>query len=213
MNLKDLITIIPELLLLVVPGFIALRIKEKYNVEKKRDDFDSTIYCFLYSFIIGIAYSALTALLIKLSPGLTDFLAKETVKQAAYLLLSVLLGLLLVKLPRSGIGRAVTSLFNKHMSPETTVWLEAMKNDKGAWAIVYLKNGMIYTGKLINYSTDPADEKRSLLLYNYRLSIRNDGSKTAADFCYDITDRTGDDNAKVFLSWEDIISIEILKDK
>ena len=59
MNLNDLIVIIPELLLLFIPGYISIRIKEKYSIEKRSDNFDITLYSILCSFIIGIVYSAI----------------------------------------------------------------------------------------------------------------------------------------------------------
>lgn len=84
-----------------------------------------------------------------------------------------------------------------------------MKNKNGAWVTVYLENGLIYTGKLIYYTNYP-NEKKELLLSNYRLSVRNNFNVEKKEkFCFDIDDYTEDDNAKVFLSWDIIISIEI----
>ena len=35
MNFKELLVVVPELLLLVVPGYISIKLKEKYGLEKK----------------------------------------------------------------------------------------------------------------------------------------------------------------------------------
>ena len=55
-----MLEIIPELLLLFIPGYIAIKISEKYGLEKKKENFDIIVYSILYSFIIGIIYSIIT---------------------------------------------------------------------------------------------------------------------------------------------------------
>lgn len=210
MSFSELVEVVPELLLLVVPGFISLRIKEKYCVETKKDSFDSSLYCIFYSFIIGIVYSTVVFLFSLFINNVKEFFENESVKSACYLLLSFLFGLVLVHFPKTTIGQKINKSYNKNLSSEPTVWMKAMQNEEGAWATVYLKNGMIYTGKLINYSTDPNDEKRSILLYNYRLSVRNEGGiSSPSGFCRDVKDNTEVDDCKVFLDGDNIISIEI----
>lgn len=44
MDIKDLLEIIPELLLLFIPGYIAIKISEKYGLEKKKENFDIIVY-------------------------------------------------------------------------------------------------------------------------------------------------------------------------
>ncbi|NMD38153.1 MAG: hypothetical protein GYA87_05665, partial [Christensenellaceae bacterium] len=55
----DFLDRIPEILLLFLPGYIALRIKEKYTLGKKADNLNMIILSVLYSFIIGLFYSVL----------------------------------------------------------------------------------------------------------------------------------------------------------
>ena len=210
MDIKDLLEIIPELLLRFIPGYISIKILEKYGLERKKEHFDIIIYSILYSFIIGIIYSIIIFSLEHFCVTISAFLERTTVKQTVYLVLSVVLGFVLVKVPPTWLGKFIRGCFNKNISPEPNVWVKAMQNTEGAWATVYLENGLIYTGKLIYYTIDPDDERKELLLSNYRLSVRNNADVEKSDeFCLDIVDNTEDDKAKVFLSRDVITSIEI----
>lgn len=210
MNIKDLLEIIPELLLLFIPGYISIKILEKYGLERKKEHFDIIVFSILYSFIIGIIYSIIIFSIEHFCVTISTFLERTTVKQTVYLVLAVILGFGLVKCPATSFGGWIRDRFNKNISPEASVWIKAMKNTKGTWVTVYLENGLIYTGKLIYYTIDPDDEGKELLLSNYRLSIRNSAEVRKSDeFCFDIEDRTEDDKAKVFLSRNVITSIEI----
>ena len=85
-----------------------------------------------------------------------------------------------------------------------------MKNKNGAWVTVYLENGLIYTGMLINYTADPSDADKEILLSNYRLAVRNEKApNTPADFCTVIETHTDDPNAKVYLNHKVITAIQI----
>lgn len=210
MDIKDILEIIPELLLLFIPGYISIKILEKYGLERKKDHFDIVIYSILYSFIIGIFYSSITFALEYLGVTVSTFLEGTTVKQTVYLILAVVLGFVLVKVPPTCLGKFIRCCFDENISPEPNVWIKAMKNKDGAWATVYLENGLIYTGKLLYYTIDPDDERKELLLSNYRLSVRNSADiETSEEFCLDIEDNTKDNKAKVLLSRDVITSIEI----
>ena len=210
MDIKDLIEIVPELLLLFIPGYISIKILEKYGLERKKEHFDIIVYSILYSFIIGIIYSIIIFFLEHFCVTINTFLERTTVKQTIYLVLAVVLGFILVKVTPTKFGGFIRSCFNKNVSPEPNVWIKAMKNTKGAWVTVYLENGLIYTGKLIYYTIDSDAERKELLLSNYRLSVRNNAEiETRDEFCFDIDDNTKKDNAKIFLSLDLIISIEI----
>ena len=213
---KDLIDTIPSLLLFVVPGYISIHIREKYCLEKKNENFDTLLYSILYSFIIGIVYSLLDVLSPHIFPRIASFLnnsidLENTVKRLIYLLLAVILGFFLVKIPKTKIGRLGNNLFNKNLSPESSVWLKAMENSNGAWATVYLENGLIYTGMLINYTSDSNEVEKEIILSNYRLSVRNENDSKATDFCTVIVDNTQNSDSKVFLSRNVIVAIEIQK--
>lgn len=208
MDLKDLITIIPELLLYYIPGYISLRIKEKYCPEKRRDEYNSTAQSIIYSFIIGIVFYFIELITTEVFKSSFFILLDQRFHQLIHLLLAVLLGFFLVRFSSSRIGTFVLKRFNKTLDPSPSVWIKALKNEEGAWATVYLRNGLIYIGKMKYYTTDPDDQKL-ILLYSYRLCVRDKEESTPERFCQEIKDTTTDSNSKVLLNYEDIISIEI----
>ena len=200
MNLNEIIKSIPDLLLLIVPGYVTLQIREKYRLERKVDNFDAVLYSVLYSFIIGIAFSVIMCLLSIF--GLSNSTpTPDTIKQISYLLLAVCFGFILVKLPKSAVGVKIEKCFNKSLTPGANVWSKALDNPDGAWATVYLKNGLIYVGMLINYTSDPNDGNKEILLSNYQLSVRNEAfTGKPDDFCCLITDNSQNNEAKVLLN-------------
>ena len=212
MSLNEIIKIVPDLLLLIIPGYVTLKIKEKYKLEKKIDNFDAVLHSILYSFIIGIVFSIIIWLCHDIFGILNTTSISDTIKQVSYLLLSVVFGFILVKLPKSKVGICIEKCFNKSLVPGANVWSKALDNPNGAWATVYLKNGLIYIGMLINYTSDPNDGVKEILLSNYRLSVRNESfSGNPNDFCCLITDNSSNNDAKVLLNSGDILSIEIQK--
>lgn len=58
MNIASIISIVPQILLLIIPGFLALRIEEHFYPKKKHNDFDTTLYSVFYSTIISVIFSA-----------------------------------------------------------------------------------------------------------------------------------------------------------
>ncbi len=211
MSSKELLSVIPELLLLFIPGFITLRIKEEFSFEKKHNKFDSVMYSVLYSFVIGIVYYAIQSLINYFSPIQGTFLDQKTAKQIFYLLISLILGYLLVRLHETKVFNKLEKKFNNHYSHKPSVWVSAMENKEGAWATVTLKNGMIYMGKLIAYSSDIDFEGKALILSNYRFCIKNEKQiSDPAHYCIEIENKDSDDD-KVYLNGNDIISVEILK--
>lgn len=204
--LNSVVKVVPELLLLVIPGYISLRLKEKYGIEKQRDEFNSILHCLMYSFIIGLIYSIIVALTSK-CPELSLFLSNDLVKQITILFLAVLFGLFLTKQSEWKVSKWILKIFNKNLAPDASVWIKAMENTSGAWATVYLKNGFIYTGKLINYTTDPNEELKEILLYDFRLALCCESNSGAS--CHVLKDNTSREGSKVLLRYDNIDSIEI----
>lgn len=209
MDLKDLIVIIPEILLLIVPGYISLTIKETFALQKKHEYNETLLYCILYSFIIGIVYSVILALFKLIHFDMVIFLLeKEEIKRIGYICLATLYGYILVKFPESKWGKAVEKQFNESLSPEPNVWHRAMKNSDGAYATVYLNNGYVYKGAIVNYTTDPDEEKREILLAKYCLYISSENITRIEDFMK-LIDHSTEENQKVYIPVENIIAIEI----
>lgn len=210
MNLDEIVTIIPELFLFIIPGYIAIRIYEKYGLEKKMENFDMVLYSILYSFLVGIIYSLICSIALVISTAAGLWIQGDIAKQIISLLLSVILGLIIVKFQKAKIGEYLGKVFNKKLSNYPNVWIKAMENEEGAWATVFMKNGFIYTGKLIYYTADQNDNTREILLTNYRLGIQSkDHMDVPNKFCCVITDYTADCKSKVLLDRNDILSIEI----
>lgn len=206
----DLINQIPELLLFVIPGYISLKIQEKFGLKKRSEENDALLKCVLYSFIIGIVYTILKAFLVW--SGLMEIVLRyinTDAKEPVYFILAVIFGYALVKVPTTKFGEWIEKRFNSNLKNATNVWIDAMMQTDGAWATVYLDNGFIYTGMLINYTADPNDEKRELLLTNYRLSVKREDFNLDKDFCVDIVDYTQDDSQSVYLSADHVIAIQI----
>ena len=116
MDIKDLLEIVPELLLLFIPGYISIKISEKYGLERKKEHFDIIVYSILYSFIIGIIYSIIIFSLEHFCVVISTFLEGTTVKQTVYLILAVVLGFILVKVPPTWLGGFIRGCFNKNVS-------------------------------------------------------------------------------------------------
>ena len=149
--IEKLINHIPEILLYIIPGFISVRMKEIYGLQKRHNELGYALYSILYSFIILLIYRIITVTAGAVWPSLGAFLEKETVKSCGCLALAVALGILLAKIPQLKPGRWFSKLVNKLSSPEETVWEKAMKNPNGAYARVYLNNGMVYYGTTAYY--------------------------------------------------------------
>lgn len=208
MNLNDLVNIIPELLLYFVPGYISVRIREKYTPEKHRDDYDTTLQSIIYSFVIGIIFSVVSTII----PFAAN--VSETSKYLIYFIIAILIGILMVLWPNSYFSNCIAKLLNKNIDPTPNIWIKALKNENGAWATVYLENGLIYTGKLIHYTIEPEEETKQIILCGYVLYARSEGDGlNAGNFCYPIKDMSDDDSSKVLLNYDNIISIEIYPDK
>jgi len=212
MNLHEIVGAIPELFLLVIPGYIALKIKQGYSLEKQMNTLDIILYSIVYSFIVQIAFSSISLIASRIGFLRFEWPNRELIRQISYLLLSVILGYVLVKVPKTMLGIFISKLFNKNLAPFSSVWIKAMKNDDGAWATVYLKNGLIYTGMLINYTTDPNEQTKEILLTSYRLCVQNTGADiTPEKFFTVIVDHTDNPDSKVLLERSDILSIEIIQ--
>lgn len=214
----DVIQNIPELLLQVVPGYITLKLIEVYGTQKKKDNFNTLMLSILYSFVIGVVYSAVGHIFVflvgfcnpRLSGKISFALQTILIKQCIYLILSVVLGLFLIKLPKLKFGKWIDRIFNKQQSSEPDVWSRAMQNDHGAWAIVYLKNGLIYTGQLIAYTSEPDVENKEILLSKFTLEVRNDAPNDNTVYNDYVYDYSTESNARVYLRIDDIDSIQIV---
>lgn len=207
MDIDKIIVLIPQLLLLFIPGFVALIIKTRYLPQKKPDTFETSMYSILYSFIVRILFELLRWIKNRFLSGVI-LLGNEYCKQFVFLFLGAVLGYALVKAHTSSFGIAVSRFFNKYLDPDAGVWEKAMRNRKGAWATVYLRNGMIYVGALTDFTDDPNEDKKDLILQNYSLYVRKEG-KISQPEQFSIFVEDGKPGDKVYLQREDIVAVQI----
>ena len=221
---------IPGVLLYIVPGFFVLMIIEAFTQRKKQAPMETILWSIFFSFLVEVALFPINLLwnlsqvsLTDLSGTSIDSIAQKPFPIAISIALSVLLagllGFILVKLIDSKLGRWVVRKLNFNLEPGGDFWFETLKSKEGDWAIVYMKNGMVYRGQLITYTTDPNDPMKMLTLTNICTMV----PKTSAEIEKECSSRqpcknehyrivrneAKKDNVKVLLKFEDILSIEI----
>jgi hypothetical protein len=87
-----------------------------------------------------------------------------------------------------------------------------LENKKGAWVNIYLKNGLLYQGKLRDHTVDPNSSRKEISLTNFLLAKQKNDSGGQDEFLTEIYNHQNNDNSLVLLDKEDILSIEIFKD-
>ena len=231
MSVEELIKAIPQIMLYIVPGFIVVKITETYTPRKKVSQYETILWSIFYSFVVLLLYAFGAWAFRKMyswicNKGCTITVSQE-VRYLIYFLLSGLLGYVVTKLYNSKIGELLTKKVNPNIQPGEDVWFAALRSSKVAWVTVYLKNGLIYTGALTKYTSNPDDTDRLILLTNFRRMVRTKypehetqkenricdwvAKKESNSFCEVIDDYIGNNEAKVLLKYEDIVSIEFVK--
>lgn len=217
MTPEEFVALIPEVLLYIVPGFIVLKIVESFTPRKKLAQFEMVLWSLFYSFLITLATAVVLwiyrriCLCVKLE--ILEIKKGDNVYLAISLGLSLLVGFIITKFSNSVIGEFFTKLFNRNLSTGEDVWFKSLQVKEGAWATVYLKNGFIYTGIVSKYTANPDDEKKLILLKNFRLMVRKKAPNTVRKkqtFCTIIDDKTDNESARVLLKYDDIIAIELV---
>ena len=81
MEIQFYIELASELLLLFIPGYVTVELREKFRLERKAEKFDIALHSILYSFVIGIVYSVIVRIITWPFPAAENGLMQETVKQ------------------------------------------------------------------------------------------------------------------------------------
>ena len=218
----EFIELISELLLYVVPGFVVLKLIEAFTPRKKVGQMETVLWSVFYSFIITIVYQ-FSGWVINWLIGRCFFCPDgssikinigNNLKVAIYLFLSGVVSYLIVNFSRSTIGDKIAKKYNPNMALGEDVWFKSLKTEQGAWATVYLKNGMIYTGTLSKFTADADNDAKLILLERFRLMVRvQDASQSQTkdnQFCLVVDDKTDNTTSRVLLKYEDIIAIELV---
>lgn len=202
MNIKDIIDIIPSLFLYFIPGYITIYIKQLYRHDKEQKESHVVIMSVVISFIIKTISSTFFSLINQIFNK--NLAVNQDLEALILLVLSILTGYIWVKYNNSKIELKVNKLFNSSTKSEANVWNYAMRSQNGGWVRVYLHNeNRIYIGKLINYTIDPNEKDKEILISSYS-SYELDTEKELEDY--------DDDNKLVLIKCNDIRFIEILKD-
>jgi hypothetical protein len=214
---EEFVEMIPDVLIYIVPGFIVLKIIEVFTPKKKLSQMETILWSLFYSFIILLASAVVIWIYNKIClfanvRGI-EIKQGDNVYIAISLGLSLIIGFIITKVSNSRIGEIITKAFNRNMSTGEDVWFKSLQTQKGAWATVYLKDGLIYTGIVSEYTAKPDDETKLLLLRQFRLMVRNETKRTLrknTKFCTVIDDKTEDESARVLLRYDDIVAIELV---
>lgn len=199
MDLSKLIDIIPKLFVYIIPGYIAILMKQKFKHEKEESQSNIIIISIIISYIIVQILDDVIALInLKIK-----FELNNNLRTIIILILSVLFGLAWTRYKDSIIEVNVKKLLRDNTIEEPNVWNYAMRCSKGAWVRVYISDDDItYIGKLIYYTIDPNDERKEILLASYT-SIKTSTEKEIENY--------NDDKKMVLINCKDIKYIEILK--
>lgn len=132
------------------------------------------------------------------------FIQTQNEENLFLLLLSVVVAYFLVIYKDSKAEKYVNKIFHSNTKSEPSVWNHAMKAEYGAWAKVYLFNeNRVYVGKLINYTIDPEDNNKEILLSSFSSYLLDSEEEV---------DNYDDDNKLVLIKCSDIKCIEVIKD-
>ena len=202
---------IPELLLYVIPGYVMLRIIERFSLAKRKDSFNTLLYSVLYSFIINIIVSTLVLILRCIITGYNSLSpnVSELIYQSMCIVFSVVISLIIIKTSSTSIGKKVFHYFNPNLEQYPNVWVKALLSEKGAWAKVYLDDETVYFGELTNYTSDPNDDRQELLLEAYKKYERSNIKGTVIE--RSVEDYEDKRNHIVLLERSHITAIEVTK--
>lgn len=202
MNLDKIIDIIPQILTYIMPGYISIYIYTQEKHEKEQQNNHIILMSMVISFIL---ITVLDSLVILINLFLkADIQLNSTIRILLLLVLSLIYTWLWFKYTGSIIENYIKKIAGNNSINRPTVWNYAMECSNGAWARVYLREDNIaYVGKLINYTNNPNDKCKEILLQSFS-SIQLDSKETLSNYT--------DDNKMVLINCSSIKSIEILKD-
>lgn len=202
MSLDKVINIIPQILTYIMPGYISIYIYKKEKHEKEQQNNHIILMSMVISFILITVLDSLIVLINLFSN--VSIQLNPTIRILLLLVLSLIYTWLWFKYTGSTIENYIKKIADNNSINRPTVWNYAMECSTGAWARVYLREDNIaYVGKLINYTNDPNDKCKEILLQSFS-SIQLDNKQELSNY--------DDDNKMVLINCTSIKSIEILKD-
>lgn len=187
MDLKDIVGVVPQILLFIVPGFLTLKLIEAMTPQKGLEQNETILWSILYSFVVMIIYSFIQRGLCWLTsvcccskviefitaitpPRLQEIENKISYSMIAWhLLIAVAFAYVHIKIFSSKIGEKITRFFNKNIIPGEDLWFKALKSEEGVYARVYLKNGLVYYGVLSDFTANSDDTTKLIVLQKFEV--------------------------------------------
>ncbi|MBU3110296.1 DUF6338 family protein [Clostridium lacusfryxellense] len=183
MEFKDIVTLIPQLLILFIPGYIALTISSNYRQDYKIDDKKLVVLSVLYSFIIDTSLRFIIFILKFIYFSIATWKSFSTIsvyrdsiainKSSLFyiigmLVLGVMTSWILTRCSSFKISLWINKfLFKSNLLPCSVVWNKALECDDN-WVKIYLKDeNVLYYGKIDMFSSNPNDNRREVYLINY----------------------------------------------
>lgn len=202
---------IPQVLTYIIPGFTSLIFYTAFSAKKQKNEQHTILISILWSYIINIAYRIFSRIAGCLFPSIAGFFSNEIVTEFTSIVFALIFGLIIVKFPKK-VKDKLIKIINRHLESGESVWQKAMEANDGAWATVFLNNDIVYCGEIANYTIDPDDDRKELILKKYSIAIRKkDDVNSAADFLLGIEDHS-DEDSFVYIDCHQAIAIEIKKD-
>lgn len=202
MDIKDIIEIVPKLFLYFIPGYIAIHIKSYFKNEKSAKDTHVLIMSIVVTFIINILLNFIIYLINKIT--CKTIILNDNNKPLVLLIGSIIIGYLWVRFYDSKLEKWINKVMKSNTTSEPNVWNKAMKCENGAWVRVYLYDqNILYEGKLLNYTIDPEEERREILLGAFASYNINDKQEIES---------YNEDRKTVLINCNELTNIEILKD-
>lgn len=155
-----------KILLLLLPGYLTLIIKENLAEKKVRTDLEKILIILLYDIFIFLFYLGI----IIISPILKPFILymkKEDVNivglsfSNAFIIIgiSILFGIILALFNNYSWGYKICQRLKiTYKTGRHSVWNDVFNEVRGYWVIVYLEEGTRIFGWVRHYSADPEDK-------------------------------------------------------
>lgn len=163
---------LPNVLVFIIPGFLALEVYRFLLPTKKRNTFERLLESIFLSYLIYGLFLGINWLLCAIRKTnnnvTTDQLATSTIY--IILLMSIIIGIALALISKSALFKnAMKRVFNISIIEHPTVWNAVLQRKDSAWVRVYLDNDrIIYIGWLDKYSCNPNDDVREIYLTSYQ---------------------------------------------
>lgn len=202
MDISKIIQEIPTLFIYFIPGYVSLYIKENYLHEKTKKDTHLILLSIILSFVIKSSIDFILYIIEKFTKSYVYI--DPDVKSFIYIVVAILVGIFMILYKDSKLENRINQKLKNNVISEPTVWNHAMKCSNGGYARVYLHDeDLIYVGDLINYTLDPEESKREILLAAFTMYKLSNNEL--------IEDNAGNENATVLIECKDMKNIEIFK--